>query len=356
MTPIEDILTGALRAKADEIGPGTVPPLRLPARRRSRSLAYGGGARTGAPGPRGWRGWLAPAGCAVLVAAVAGGSVAVSHAGHLQAALNRRPTATRTASRASAALRQEAMTRNLAAAWVADQVSHDAIVSCDPLMCADLEAHGFPARNMRVLGPTSPLPLDAALVIETADVWNLFGSSLSSAYAPAVIATIGSGSARITIRLIAPHGAAAYRDALSADLLNRKHASAAVLHSSQITTSTSARTQLAAGQVDSRLLTVITSLATAHPIDIVDFGNIATGASAGIPLRYADLADNDTAAHMSTSAYLQSMLAVLATEPAQYRPARTLTMTLAGGMAVLRIEFTAPSPLGPLGAVSNRSH
>lgn len=62
MTPLEDKLRAAIRETADEIGPGTVPPLRL--------------AR------RDWRGWVAPAASAVLVAAVVAGSLALSHLLH----------------------------------------------------------------------------------------------------------------------------------------------------------------------------------------------------------------------------------------------------------------------------------
>jgi hypothetical protein len=356
MTPIEDMLSGALRVRADEIGPGTVPPLRLRGRRRSRSLAHGGGESTGAPAWRGRRGWLAAAGCAALVAAVAAGSVAISHLMRLQAPPNGGAAATGNSGRPSAALRLETMTSNLAAAWVVGQVSHDVIVSCDQLMCADLEAHGFPTANVRVLAPTSPYPLSSTLVIETAAVRKLFGTSLSSEFATAVLATLGSGSAQITIRVVAPQGAAAYQRALSQDLAVSKQAAEQLLRTTNdIETSATARSQLASGLVDLRLLVAITALDSKYPIDIVDFGNIATGASADVPFRYADLAYNDTAAHMSTSAYLQSILAVLAREPSPYRPARAQTVMLAG-KAVLRIEFAAPSPLGLLGPTSNSSH
>jgi hypothetical protein len=70
MTPLEDKLRAAIRAKADEIRPDA-PPLRLPARsRRSRFLAYGGGEKEGRPAQRARQRWLAPAASAVLVAAV----------------------------------------------------------------------------------------------------------------------------------------------------------------------------------------------------------------------------------------------------------------------------------------------
>ena len=87
------------------------------------------------------------------------------------------------------------------------------------------------------------------------------------------------------------------------------------------TLSPTARKQLIAGQVDSRLVLAIAALASKEPVDIVQFGNIGPGADADIPLRYADLAENDQAAHLAGSAYVQSMRADLGTGPVAYRPA-----------------------------------
>ena len=66
----------------------------------------------------------------------------------------------------------------------------------------------------------------------------------------------------------------------------------------------------------------------------------------GIPLRFADLAGNDQAAHMSGSAYAQAVRGSLSAVNAQLRPVRTVTAQ-EGGQGVLRVEFTAPTPSGP---------
>jgi len=64
---------------------------------------------------------------------------------------------------ASAAMaRQDAEARDQAAAWVVQQVSPSAIVSCDLVMCNALTAYGFPSRDLLVLGPTSPDPVTSA--------------------------------------------------------------------------------------------------------------------------------------------------------------------------------------------------
>ena len=245
-----------------------------------------------------------------------------------------------------ALLRQEAALRAEAAAWVAQQVSPGVIVSCDPAMCTALSDHAFPRRGLLVLSPTSPQPLTSAVIVATPAVRDMFGSSLSTAMAPGVLASFGSGPAEITVRVVAPRGVAAYWTALRADQAARKTNGSALLNDSQIIVSAIAHRQLAGGQVDSRLLIAVASLATDEPIDIVQFGNIGPGAGPEIPLRFADLASNDQAAHMTSAAYLRSLRTYLNQANAQFRPARIMQVVGPGGRAVLRVEFTAPSPLG----------
>ena len=242
----------------------------------------------------------------------------------------------------------QAAVRAQAAAWVAGQVSPDVTVSCDAVMCAALKAHGFPAGKLVMLGPTSPDPVPSDLVIETSAVRALFGNSLAIAWAPAVLASFGSGIGVITVRVVAPHDAAAYQASLEADLADRKRSGTALLNNSRITVSATARSQLAAGQVDSRLLLALASLAGYQPIDIVRFENPGPGASPGVPLRFADLAESIPPADMDTAAYMRAALAVLSTTAARIGPARVVSGTLQGQPA-LQIQFTAPSPLETTG-------
>jgi len=279
----------------------------------------------------------------LVVAAFVIGSLAVLTARHLT-----RPPDSGEA-QAAAPPGQAAAVRGDAAAWVAHQVSHGVVVGCDRVMCAALTAHGFPARELLILSPTSPSPVNAAVVVETAAVRGLFGTSLGLAWAPAVLASFGSGPAVITVRVTAPHGAAAYQTALTADLAGRMTAGAALLKDRRITVPAPAAAQLSSGQVDSRLLAALTAVASHQPVRIVDFGNIGSGASAGVPLRFADLAETDQAARLAGAAYVRSVRAYLGTVNARFRPARTTTVVLPDGQAVLRVEFTAPSPLAGSG-------
>ena len=179
-------------------------------------------------------------------------------------------------------------------------------------MCAALEARGLPARDLLVLGPLSRDPRSSAVVVETGAVRALFGTSLDRAWAPAVLASFGSGSAGITVRVVASHGAVAYQTALAGDMAAAKAAGARLLADRRISVQTSARSQLTAGLVDLRLLSALTALSRHLPVSVVDFGNVGPGVSAGVPLRYADLSHEPSQAGGLTQAgYARSVRSAL---------------------------------------------
>jgi hypothetical protein len=225
----------------------------------------------------------------------------------------------------------------LAVSWVAHEVSRTATVACDPATCRALEASGV--ERLLVLGPATADPRRSQLIIATAAVRAEFGVSLGAAYAPSVIASFGSGSTRIDIRVVAPNGPAAYAAALNTDVQNRRQAGAELLGSPRVVASASARRQMLAGQVSSQLLIVMTSLATLHSVDILAFGDSAPGASAGIPLRSAELSESVGAA------VVQQWLSFLRVQKNPFLPAVMRTIRV-GGKPVLLIEFAAPTPLG----------
>ncbi|HEX3389308.1 MAG TPA: hypothetical protein VHT94_09750 [Streptosporangiaceae bacterium] len=94
MTPLEGRVRDAIRAKAAEVPPDAVPPLRLPDRRSSFSLTHGGREREGGPAERAWarRTWAAPLAAAVGVAAALAAVFALTGVIHSGRAANGRPT------------------------------------------------------------------------------------------------------------------------------------------------------------------------------------------------------------------------------------------------------------------------
>jgi hypothetical protein len=243
--------------------------------------------------------------------------------------------------------RHEVQTRAQAASWVAQQVNRDDVVSCDQPMCTALRAAGFPAGKLLVLEPTSNPPVTSAVVVVTPAVRSMFGSSIDAAWAPDVLATIGSGAEEITIRLIAPHGALAYQSALQAGVAGREQYGAALLSSNKIELSQAAQNQLNAGQVDPRLVLAIAYLAVDEPIDVARFENIGPGVSTDLPLRFADLTVNGNPANMTSSAYVTALHAYLSSQSGQLGPVSGQS-ALSGGQDVFRVEFAAPSPLASI--------
>ena len=168
----------------------------------------------------------------------------------------------------------------------------------------DLANKGFPTANLLTLGPGSTDPLGSSLVVATAAIRAQYGSRLVSVYAPAVIASFGSGNAKIDILLVVYGGTAGYRTVQQSDLSARKAADAQLLANSQIAASATARAQLLSGDVDPRLPQLLAIMAASHPVRIMDFVDQSPGGGPVSLLRSVDLATVNTAAHMIRAAYL----------------------------------------------------
>lgn len=271
---------------------------------------------------------------AAVMAVVAAAATGVFSARHLASP----PAPSRLGPPAS----QAAAVRGQAAAWVAQQVTGNAIVACDPAMCPALQAHGIAAGDLLVLRSAASDPLGSEVVIATAAVRSQFGGRLASVYAPEILASFGSGGLRIDVRAVAPDGTAAYRTALAADLAARREAGSQLLRNPRISVSAAARRELIAGQVDSRLLMTLAAVASAEPVQVTAFGDAGPGASAGMPLRAIEV----TVTARATG--LRNMLAFVRAQRPPYLPAHAGIVRGAGGTSVLSIEFAAPSPVGLL--------
>ena len=118
-------------------------------------------------------------------------------------------------------------------------------------------------------GSAAADPLGSDVVVATPALRSQFGTRLESVYAPAVIASFGSGAERIDIRAIAPDGARAFESALAADRRARIVAGSQLLRNPRVLASADARPALMNGEVDPRLLLTLAALAAqragAHP-------------------------------------------------------------------------------------------
>ncbi len=246
-----------------------------------------------------------------------------------------------------AALAGAAAVRASAAQWVDRAVSHSAIIGCDTIMCAALEKAGVASSNLLVLQANAPDPLGADVVVVTSALQAQFRQRLASEYAPAVLASFGSGSQRVAVRVIAPDGAAAYRLALSRDIAGRDVLGTQLIGNGKVTLPAQAKTQLAAGQVDPRLLITLPALAYEHPVRVLGFYGRAAGASSGIPLTGVRLAGYDRQAGLTPGAYVRWMRSFLRTQRSQYRAA-SVTTASSHGQTVVSVWFALPNPIGLL--------
>ncbi len=250
-----------------------------------------------------------------------------------------------------AAVRAAQASRNAAAAWVAAQVSHDVIVGCDPAMCTQLQGRGFPAGDLLPITAQSTDPMGSQVVVATATLRSQFGSRLADIYAPAVIASFGTGASQVVVRVEAPDGSQAYLVTQRADLLARQGAGRQLVRNRLLHVSGTSRRALLAGRVDPRLLITLAALtAQGHTVYISRFGDSGPGTGAGSPLRMMRISALEAGKHgRHKDAYLRAVLSFLRAQRAPYL-ASTAVLRPSAGTTVIQVQFGAPSPLGLLGA------
>ena len=225
-----------------------------------------------------------------------------------------------------------------AAAWVAGQVSGSAIIACDPGMCAALQEQGVAAGRLMPLRSAAASPLGASVLVTTPSA----DGQQADRYAPGLIASFGSGDARVEVRVIEPGGAAAYRAALRADLAARTAAGAQLLQNPHIRFTGPDAACLRAGQVDARLLATIAALASQYAFRVTAFSDAAPGA----PVLFRAVSITGIGGGQA------SALAMVRAQAPPYVPAHAaVTGPADAGGATLSIEFAAPSPLGLLSPV-----
>ena len=220
-----------------------------------------------------------------------------------------------------------------AAAWIAGQVSGNAIVACYPGMCAALQEQGVAAGRLMPLRSAAASPRGAGVLVTSPSA----GGQLAVRYAPALIASFGSGGNRVEVRAVEPGGAPAYRAALRADLAARRSAGSQLLRNPHIRFTGPGPAQLQAGQVDARLLATLASLASQYSFRVTAFGDAAPGA----PVLFRRVAITGIGRGLAAA------LAMVRAQNPPYLPARIAV----AGQTGLSIEFAAPSPLGLLSPV-----
>jgi hypothetical protein len=225
-----------------------------------------------------------------------------------------------------------------AAAWIANQVSSDTVIACYPAMCTVLQEQGVAADRLMPLQPGSVGPIDASVIVTSPST----ASQVTDAYAPALIASFGSGLTRVEVRAAEPGGAAAYESAFQADRTARKYAGSELLRNWRIQFTTRDAAQLRAGEVDSRLLATLAALASQYSFRVTSFGDTSPGVQ--VLFREATIASGGK----REAAGLAGAAALLNGQDPPFLPTHVTIGHPGAGQVALSIEFAAPSPLGLL--------
>ena len=180
-------------------------------------------------------------------------------------------------------------------------------------------------------------PLGAGLLVTSPSA----PSELAGTYAPALIASFGSGDTRIDVRAAEPGGPAAYQAARQADLDARRSAGSQLLQNRRLEFTAQDAGQLQAGEVDARLLATLAALASQHSFRVTAFGDAAPGVPVLFRAMTLTSSGNGTAAIAAAAALVRAQVP-------PYLPAHVTIVPVAAGQTALTIEFAAPSPLGLL--------
>jgi hypothetical protein len=187
---------------------------------------------------------------------------------------------------------------------------------------------------------TGLLGADVVATLPSADM------TVLARYAPALIASFGSGGSRIEIRAVAPGGAAAYQSALRADLQARQSAGSQLRRNPRLRFTAVDAARLAAGEVDARLLATLAALSSQFALRVTAF----TDSSPGVALLFREVTVVSDGKGNGAARLAAALAMVNAQEP-PYLPAHAAIAHLRTGQPVLLIAFASPSPLGLLSTV-----
>lgn len=231
------------------------------------------------------------------------------------------------------------------------QASQDTRVACDRVTCAALTARGFPAHELLVVGPASGDPFrSAAVAVETPAVLSMLGSSLATGWTPDVLASFGSGPAHTAIRVVGPARRGSVPDLAEPrpGCQEDRRGGAA----ERLTDQRPGAGRPAARRRPGRLAGCCSRWPTWPGSSRSASYSSATTVPGRAPTSRCASSTwprSVPAAHQVPAAYVKSVQAYLGQANSRYRPASMTTVVLANGQAVLRVDFSAPSPFEVFG-------
>ena len=245
------------------------------------------------------------------------------------------PPAARVPAKPSPAQVQTVANERAAGQWVAAQVAPDTTVACDPAMCGYLISAGV--SDDVVVGKRAA-GISAALVVSTPALRRQAGSLLA-ADAPEVIAAFGTGPTRVDV-LVATTSATTFLTSAQQAVTASARLGRALARNPRLYMGLAQRRQLAAGQVDQRLLVMLQDMLATHSVHVVGFGDPDPGATWPAQLRSVTI---DDLIHLSRGRLVNQVIADLRVVHALQRDASTQQVTGPGGAPELVIQVPASS-------------
>ncbi len=250
--------------------------------------------------------------------------------------------------RAPAPIHLPNTSRALAERWVLANTS-GAHVLVDEQVRQDLMNSGVSAarlvtydRDGRLVESNStPVPETGFLVLASAPRSHQSGVLAGLISDSAVVARFGSGQQQVQIRQIVPGGMAASLPARSAAKKFRETAGVELLANHAVTTSKAAAQALAAGQVDSSLLSLLAALALTHHFTISGFPAVAGESSTGDVRRTAELVAIDGEPILLGGSAVSQVMGFFQSQVADFHPSKVHIST--GPAPVLTVVFPLPA-------------
>ena len=249
---------------------------------------------------------------------------------------------------ASARVDADAAARVAAATWIAREVRHGTKMACDEGMCSRLRDSGVTAADLVTLNGDATGLNGAGLVIASRTVRERFGAKLAYAIAPDVLGIFGTGPARVEVRRRSTQSPEAHDRAKAHEQRSRQHAGLQLLDLPRVHTSSDAMHDLAAGEVDNRLVYTLARLARRHTINIASFGGRGPYTGIDVPERSVDIDQVDAGAAIDDNPAMAGVLKLVRAQRGTYK-VNSATMDASGAAGgVLRVAFPAPVPNGVL--------
>jgi hypothetical protein len=233
-----------------------------------------------------------------------------------------------------------------AAAWVAAYVGGGKMVACDVAVCGMLRNRGFPTTAF-VVAQTGLQVEGADVVVVTDLLRRQLGSFLDGLTAAEPLAVFTAESSTVEIYPVALSGAAGYTTQLATDRAARRTAGLQLLRNKRITVTGAARTELATGEVDTRVCALLAALSGSHDVVVEAFTGAGPGAGPDVPAPGVVISGFDGADAVGPSPQAKQLKNIVDAQQPPYVPL-SVGAVAAGTGNGLAVLFDQPGRLGLL--------